>query len=123
MKKYYYADKRNDVQGPLSQAEIETLLRLGIISKDTPVVEEGHEDWAPYGEVVFPETASPFPPQDQPQHELETLSTTVAVGDNPGKWQSPWRLGSPIELAARTALDFCCVNREGKANPRITLTT
>jgi len=70
LSEWYYA--RGDEQtGPITEAELENLVALGIITTDTLVWKAGMEEWAPYGEVsviegpasapLFDDAPSPTP--------------------------------------------------------------
>jgi len=58
MKKYYYLDKKNQVEGPFSVDEIKSLYDYGKITASTQICEEGKDNWKPY-HLFYSDKAQP----------------------------------------------------------------
>ena len=56
---YHYADKDNQVVGPISEEELHALYRSGAVTADTNIFPEGETDWRSYRSVASLPTAPP----------------------------------------------------------------
>jgi hypothetical protein len=50
--KYYYANAQNQATGPVELHELENLLKTGVISLSTNIVEEGQTEWKPVSAII-----------------------------------------------------------------------
>jgi hypothetical protein len=67
---WFYKDDNRKV-GPVSETEIEELVRLGKISGQTSVWNEKVSKWTPYGELMS-ERVAEAPPLETPQTDFDT---------------------------------------------------
>lgn len=71
----YYLDQANQPQGPFAPRQLNELRRLGKITWETPVAEEGADEWvslSTYADLV------------EPNSRVTKAGTTPLPQDNPG---------------------------------------
>lgn len=66
MKYFYYCADSGEVKGPRTKKELTALFSVDEISADTPICEEGGEDWIPYFESPGNEESVPACPPKAP---------------------------------------------------------
>lgn len=53
-KRWYFADDKNETQGPISLEELQRLAKIGEIRPETHVIEEGETEWRKFAQVPPP---------------------------------------------------------------------
>lgn len=56
---WYYLNARNEILGPFSMKDIQSLFARGVITKETLIAKEGDNNWFPLAELLRPENALP----------------------------------------------------------------
>jgi hypothetical protein len=81
--KFYYADQQNKTAGPVSQEELQRLIKEGIIKNDPMVVVEGRSDWKPLSSTNIQSSpaAGEMPAGSPPQVSQAAEKTAVACKD------------------------------------------
>jgi len=93
--KYFYADAKNDPQGPYELTQIEQLLAAGTLTDATSVIPENGTEWKPLSHVLALAKLPPPPP---------LLSTTPPVHAHPKHQMSiPHPPSQPSVAAVRTS--------------------
>ena len=76
--KYYYADAENKTAGPVTEAELQVLIRDWVLKADPMVVPEGGSEWRPLSQWQAQADSVPSPAVPRQETPQRAQSTPVA---------------------------------------------
>ena len=99
----FHYEISGESQGPVSFSELQTLIRQGVVTKDTQVWHDGLEEWTPA--IAIDELAPVFPVAKKGSPKLKRSPPPIKAGPTPTPYSSasPTRFGhktEPVQVPA-----------------------
>lgn len=95
---YFFTDSNNQVNGPISESALKSLLTSGTITPQSFVIEESQSEWKTYAELF---TEEPVPKQSQGLTNIKDLPPTSTTTLYTLTHTGPINI-RPIEIAKKT---------------------